>query len=367
VRQVLSTSIRRLLGLVLLCTTVAFAAPGALAQPEPSPKISGTWTMTSEEGDIMGRGRTYSFGPTGFSILSQGLVTVGVIGGDHWDITLAAPHRGLLEERVYTGARRFPAAGDPWLDVSGHGLGCHENFGSFTVHDVEYGVHEYLRKLHFTFEHRCGEPSDPALRGEVDLVSEPPPAPFALELTVAERAAIDPASEEVEVKGSIKCSQPMTARVIVEAAQAGRQDDAVGEGTQRLRCSRSPTDWAVGVVSTSGVPFSSGPLEVKARSQVKDQWWSLYTGGAIFARDEESARAMVAAPRAPDTTEVGETEAAGAGQKAVAGETVVEAGGLTGFVARDPALYLLLWLASLVAVVLATAWVTLRVTRGGRV
>jgi hypothetical protein len=317
--------------------------------------------MTSAEGDLLGRGRTYSFGPTGYSILSQGLVSVGVSGGDHWTITLAAPHRGLLEERVYTGARRFPAAGDPWLDVGGDGRGCHENFGSFTVHDVEYGVHEYLRRLHFTFEHRCGEPSDPALRGEVDLVSEPPPAPIALKLTVADRAAIDPASEEVEVKGSIECSQPTTARVIVEAAQAGRQDDAVGEGTRRLRCSRSPTDWAVGVVSTNGVPFSDGSLDVKARSQVKDQWWSAYTGGAVYARDEVSAVSVVAAPRAADTTEVVDTEVAGAG------ETADEADGLTGFVARDPALSLFLWLASLVGAVLATAWVTLRVTRGGRV
>jgi hypothetical protein len=353
----------RLLGLVTLCTTAAFAAPGALAQPEPSPEISGTWTMTSEPGDFMGRGRTYSFGPTGFSLYSQqGLVSVGVIGGDHWSITLAAPDRGLLEERVYTGARRFPAATEPWLHVVGDGRGCHENFGSFTVHNVEYGVHDYLRKLHFTFEHRCGEPSDPALRGEVDLVSEPPPAPIALELTVdADRAAIDPANGGVEVKGSIECSQAMRATVIVEAAQAGRQDDTVGEGTRRVRCSRSSTDWAVGVASTNGVPFSDGSLDVKARGQVKDHWYSAYTGGSVYARDEVSALSVVAAPGAADTTEVGDTEAAGAG------ETADGADGLTGFVARDPALYLFLWLASLVAAVLATAWVTLRVTRRGRV
>lgn len=343
----------------LAAALAAVGADGSRAQTQPElPKVTGTWTMTSEEGDYIGAGGTYSFGPEGlgFNGSEGGQVNVGVIGGDRWTIRLAAPAGEQLEERRYAGARRFPAATEPLLDVSGDGRGCNETFGSFTVHDVEYGQRGFLQALHMSFEQRCEQPDRPVLRGEVDLESEAPPEPLVVRLELnGDGANISPVDGSLELTGSLDCSQPVQATVIATATEDGRELNSVGTGERRLRCSPEPTDWVVAARSFNGVSFTAGPVDLVLRAEAIDRWYTDYTGATVLADMETSATVAAKGKGPTPPTDRDGTPAA------------ASATGLTGFVARDPALSLLLWFATLVAAVVATAWVTLSIERGGRV
>jgi hypothetical protein len=322
---------------VAVRTNVRPADPGAAPVPKRL-KVSGTWTMTSEQGDYVGRGTTLRAIPAEAITFKRtaGEVQVQSSDGEGWYIRIGAPGGARLQERRYTGVARFPESGSgrPVLDVSGAGNACGETYGSFTVHDVEYGAHDILTALHMSFVQRCDQPTAPALRGEVNLVSEPPPPPLEIDLTLdIARAAIGP-SGRLAMRGSVECTRPALVYVIADVTETGRSINSVGRGEKGLvECSKTPSDWSVEATTTNGVEFTNGPMTVKASANASDQEYTYYTGDAITAVDEVSGQADVSGGRPP-------------------------AGGVSAFVSREPGLSLLAGLALLLGAVAGTAFLT---------
>lgn len=328
-------------------TVAAVGASDGGAQAEPtSPALSGTWTMTSEQGDPVGRGLTYSFGLKTISPTTPpGALRVEATGSAFWSIRLAGPGGAHLEERVYPRASRFPAATEALLDVSGDSRSCNEAFGRFTVHDVEY-ADDHLSRLHMTFEQRCEQPDSPALRGEVDIVSEPPLAPLAPLAIGVFIGNLGLAHGKLEVRGSIECSQDARATVLVEVAESARPDTAIAHGSRDLSCSARSTDWRIAVARDDGTPMEQGSFEVKVEAAALDQRRTDDAGTPVHSLAEASAG--LSHSGAETAAASGATEAADA---------------ITGHVAREPALSLVVWFVCLVAAVLVAALVTLLVIR----
>jgi len=319
--------------------------------------------MTSEPGDFIGAGGSYSYeaATLDLGVTQGGEATVSVRDGG-FSVGLGAPGGRPLSEGTYNGAVRFPDASQPKIDVSGEGRGCNKTFGDFTVLEVAYGPHGYLQSLHASFEQHCEEPTAPALRGEVDVTAAPPPELLELDLTfAADRTTLDPVTGLYALQGSIECSREVAATVIVDVREVEREGNGVGSNSSGVACSPTATDWQVTVGSSNNIPFTPGALEAEIRGEASDDYYSGYSGEFVYVRDEASGRSEVAgsgSDAAPEeTTDDGVAEAAEAGGAAEASD------GLTGFIARDPALSLLIWFASLVAAVLVTALVTLLVHR----
>jgi hypothetical protein len=319
------------------------ADPGAAPIPERL-KVSGRWTMTSEQGDYVGGGVGLRTIPAVAITLGRAAneVKVQSLDGEGWYIRVGGHNGARLQERQYGGVARFPASSEPVLDVGGDGKACGETYGSFTVHHVEYGVHDIVTALHMSFEQRCDRPDAPALRGEVDLVSElpPPPLRIAVSLDVA-RTTIRP-SGVLAVGGSVKCTQRTQVHLGAEVTETGRTTNAVGHGGKALECSRMSSDWAIEATPTNDVQFTNGPVDVEVRADALDEVYSYYTGDHILAVDAVSGQADVIGGRPPAE------------------------GGLTGLVSREPTLSLAAGLALIFVAVAATAALTLAAARRRR-
>jgi hypothetical protein len=168
--------------------------------------------------------------------------------------------------------------------------------------------------------------------------SESPPERLTLEVFIHDIALAD---GEFEVRGALECSQPAFAAVIVEVTELGQRNVADGNGD--VNCSTESTNWEVAATRDDGLSISEGSFDVKVKARALDRPYTDSTGKDRYAVAEVSAGLDQSLDAAP------------------AGQTAEAADGPTGFVARDPALSLLLWFASLVAVVFATAFVTPRV------
>jgi len=113
-------------------------------------------TMTSESGNYVGQGRTYSFSQnTGDFVAyrtypsnpsSDNAITVTYkeprIGGKYWSLSFAAPSNApLTGETNYTNVAGFPFQpfNQPGLDVGGEGRGSGSLTGQFAVNQIDYG------------------------------------------------------------------------------------------------------------------------------------------------------------------------------------------------------------------------------------
>jgi hypothetical protein len=143
-------------------------APPPPPPSDPPAPVPGAWSVqfTSDQGDYIGQGQSWSFGPPTDSIhvtATRSHVTFEV--GDWYGDFAAPPGQQLEAGRVYDGARRYPfndAA--PGLSISGDGRGCNELSGTFTVSKIEFDAAGTLRAFEVTFEQHC-EHMPPALRG----------------------------------------------------------------------------------------------------------------------------------------------------------------------------------------------------------
>ena len=134
--------------------------------------MPGPWslTMTSDPGDYIGQGRSWTHGPATDTIRAWGqpsLVRLMLSNAEGWwDGEFAAPPGQVLAAgTTYANARRYPfndAA--PGLAVGGYGRGCNELSGSFTVDELAFDPDGTLRRFKVRFEQHC-EHAEPALRG----------------------------------------------------------------------------------------------------------------------------------------------------------------------------------------------------------
>lgn len=274
-----------LASVLLLAATMP--ASGAFAGALPA--TTGTFTMTSEPGDFIGQGQSYSFSADQTRIdLGErfGEALVVVPSGDFWTAILAAPGQAPLAPGVYDNAQRFADATHPGLDVFGAGRGCNTTSGSFTVLSVSYGPHGYLQSLHATFEQRCGV-ATAALHGEIDLVAPPAPAPLEVHLTFdSEHISLDKGDGTIKLRGTITCSQPVnSAPVGADITQQTRKGTAFGGGSVEVACSQTPTPWLIRARSLNGVQFAQGAAQISLTGQAIDDFYTAYHGGLIVASD----------------------------------------------------------------------------------
>jgi hypothetical protein len=121
----------------------ALAAVLLLAAPVAADTVL---QMTSEPGDYIGQGNTYTISTETHTFNANRNYDNGVsfyltaAGADFWHVDFAAPDEAELTAGSYPGATRWPfqAAGVPGLSVSGEGRGCNQLVGSFEVRDVVY-------------------------------------------------------------------------------------------------------------------------------------------------------------------------------------------------------------------------------------
>jgi hypothetical protein len=147
--------------------TTPTPAPSGTQAHSPLPASSGV-SMTSDEGDYVGQGKTFDGvgGPIVAEARRDERVTLGVLSGGEWRANFAAPPGQELTEGVtYTGAKRWPFnESAPGLSISGEGRGCGYSTGSFTVDHISWYPDGTLQAFSARFEQHC-EDAVPALRG----------------------------------------------------------------------------------------------------------------------------------------------------------------------------------------------------------
>ncbi len=139
---------------------------------EPRQPVPGAWSlrMTSDAGDYIGQGQTWTHGPTTDTLRAWGspsLVRLYLTNAEGWwDGNFAAPPGQTLKAgTTYENAHRYPFNDNsPGLDVGGYGRGCNESTSRFTVNQLAFDPDGTLRTFQVTFEQHC-EHARPALRG----------------------------------------------------------------------------------------------------------------------------------------------------------------------------------------------------------
>jgi hypothetical protein len=241
---------------------------------------SGTLTMTSDPGDFVGQGVSYSYATPQNTFTAQTFdwagpdnqVAISMQGDashlDDWQLRFAAPPGEPLTPGTYTGAvRTFVAQGpgQPGLDVFGQGRGCNTVTGSFTV-------------LHATFEQHCnGDP--PALRGEIDVSNPPPPPAVSAQVTIDANAQLTKSGNAL-VSGTLACSRaidPTQSGIEVVVSEPTKEGTASGEGAFAIPadCGPTPTPWQVTAVSDAKTPFVKGTAGVTVYMRLVDPFYNI--------------------------------------------------------------------------------------------
>ena len=128
--------------------------------------MPGVWSlnMTSDAGDYIGQGRTWSHAPPGDQVrvsagrqlISLHVDTADQTDGGWWDTDFAAPPGQNLAVGTYENARRYPFNdGAPGFDHGGMGRGCNTLTARFTIHELAYDPDGTLRTFRADFEQHC--------------------------------------------------------------------------------------------------------------------------------------------------------------------------------------------------------------------
>ena len=131
--------------------------------------------FTSDAGDYIGQGKTFTLTPADGSITITGSPANGAFlqfasaaGGSSWGLEFVPPSGVPLTQGVYEGATRWPfqPSLSPGLSVSGNGRGCNQLTGRFVVLEAQFGPADELQVLAIDYEQHC-EGAAPALFGSV--------------------------------------------------------------------------------------------------------------------------------------------------------------------------------------------------------
>jgi len=155
------------------------ATPTPTPTPEPARTVPGAWTlkMTSDPGDYIGRGKTWSHAPPQDSLSVSGnrqLITFSMntnaeFQGGWWTTDFAAPPGQELTAGTTYQATRYPFNdGGAGFAHGGNGRGCNELTATFTVREIQWDPDGALRRFLADFEQHC-EGGTPALRGTWDF------------------------------------------------------------------------------------------------------------------------------------------------------------------------------------------------------
>jgi hypothetical protein len=130
--------------------------------------------MTSDPGDYIGNGRSWSDGPPEkikvTAARNRFQFFIDTSDGGWWDGTIEAPNGQDLTATTYKGAQRFGGDGYAGLDIGGMGRGCNQVTGQFTVREIVFDASGTLRTFKVDFEQHC-EGALSALRGTLEFQS----------------------------------------------------------------------------------------------------------------------------------------------------------------------------------------------------
>jgi hypothetical protein len=278
---------RRRLLLLLLPVAALLPLSGAGAAVTVETVQDGTLTMTSDPGDYIGQGGSYSFSTTAGNLFfarsrqagSGILVTVrpDPVDTTFWSLEFAAPEGQQLVPGTYTGAQRVIVRdpGAPGLDVNGDGRACSRVTGSFTVLDAVYEPSGYVDSFHAVFEQHC-DGQAPALRGEVQVTNPPPPPSITASLTIDATAQV--ARGAVALHGTISCSRqpdPDRSSILLDVTEPTKSGNRLGYAAIDVgTCPTSPVPWSATVTPVDPKsPFVKGAASVHAVARVYDPFY----------------------------------------------------------------------------------------------
>ena len=253
-----------LVGLVLALSAAVLAPLAAAA-----PVLEGSLSMTSDEGDWVGQGETWSYDSSAgdvFGVTTTARTVEGSLqaaDGAWWHMRFGAPQGETLAVGTYDGATRYPFAdpSDPGLEVFGDGRGCNELTGSFTVTQIAFDALGAVQSFDADFVQHC-DGAEPALRGHVHLVAGPPPPPLTIAFGLASDGHVDRASGTATVHGTITCSKPTSVWLSGTLTQrATRFAQATSTFMRVIHCIGT-TSWDATVRSDNSVPFGVGRAQL---------------------------------------------------------------------------------------------------------
>lgn len=135
--------------------------------------------MTSDPGDWIGAGRSWSHGPPADSLrvyadrrlIQFEVRTDAEFAGGWWWTEFAAPPGQDFAVGTYEAPHSYPFnEGAAGFSHSGNGRGCNGITATFTIHELAYDPDGTLRRFRADFEQRC-ENSTAALRGTWDFTA----------------------------------------------------------------------------------------------------------------------------------------------------------------------------------------------------
>jgi hypothetical protein len=232
-------------------------AGGGGNPPPPLPPPPTSINLSSDAGDYIGAGDSYSYTQADALItvdVNDGLLSIDVNGDERWSGRFQLPNTfSQLEVGVYTNLTRYgfhdPAIGG--VSWSGEGRVCIVLTGTITIDEVEYDGAN-LVYIDLSFEQHC-EGAAPALRGNViwnanDATSPPGPA-------IPPAGLWEPAAGATPDAGSY---------VYLESEPG----DHIGQGLNYLY---TPVDAVISVSdSYNGISGSGGRLDVSVEGN--EQW-----------------------------------------------------------------------------------------------
>jgi hypothetical protein len=280
---------------VVVACVIGYSAGSASA--EVIPATSGFLTMTSDPGDYVGQGTSYSYRvpTTSFSVQNGGnLVRVDTSGpggpADFWNLAFQAPAGQQLTAGTTYQAQRWPfqPSNLAGLEVFGQGRGCNTLTGSFTVLDATYGPFEYLESFHATFEQHC-EGASAALRGEIEVGTPAPPPALVLGVSADPTGTVN-RSGTVTLHGTVTCTQAATVAVTGTATQTPHaKKTASAQFTANSSCTPAAGGaWQATVKSSTGNAFTTGAVNLALQAQATDSFYSAFTGTPITAQASAS-------------------------------------------------------------------------------
>lgn len=248
----------------------------ALMAAAATPAMANDWVFSGEPGDYISQGTTQSYSGTEITASAstdKNVISISANTPDHWwYLDFAAPAGQELAVGTYNNATRHPFQDPGVAGISqyGDGRGCNQNFGNFTVHEVEYGPYGYLVHLRATYSQRCESLSAPELIGEVIIDNPPPPAALVFTVTADNAGLVNRLSGVVTLSGTITCSTQTTANIGGSLAQrSGRRNLASGNFDHSIACGPTATKWSANVSSYS-IPFGQGPAQLDINANAYD-------------------------------------------------------------------------------------------------
>lgn len=162
------------------------AVPHNPAYATPQPTLTSSFSYVSSPGDPVGGGQGGSYAPP-----SAAIALYGTQGGIHariatasdlWSIDIVPAQGTDLQSGItFSEATRYPfnLPTQPGLAVTGRGVGCNQDYGSFTVNQIGADSAGQVNLIDVTFTQSCESLTAPPLTGrleyQVGLVEPPPP------------------------------------------------------------------------------------------------------------------------------------------------------------------------------------------------